>query len=370
MKTIIFHIGNPKTGTSSIQRALSENKKKLENKGLLYPLEHPRIYRKLGWERFRNHRWLVLLVEPERSKWPRSMRARISKANADYALKNARKSFSTLLNQIQRSPAERVVISSESMGRWNEQKLKKLEELFAPLDAKFEVLCYYRNPANSFLARIQQQLKASGSSRSFVTAVRPISMMHANYSAVFGDVVSIRLFDRALLKNGDVVADFLSAVGVDDQTIESLENIDKNISGPGELTAAQYWIRSRAFQDLEGNFSGANKRLNSALLRASADIDLGRAKLAPGVTETAYYHNRDELRWLKDHLGLEFDEINYDSLDNPPPVDLEKAELSDLVQFDQEKVDLIIARAMRDLCEAPDLRIPLDTLRKFVKAKF
>ncbi len=166
------------------------------------------------------------------------------------------------------------------------------------------------------------------------------------------------------------MADFLSAVGVDDQTIGSLVNADSNVSGPGELTAAQYWIRSRAFQDLEGNFSGANKRLNNALLRASADFDLGRAKLAPGVTETAYYHNRDELRWLKEHLGLEFDEINYDSLDNPPPVDLEKAELSDLVQFDQEKVDLIIARAIRDLCEAPDMRSPINAVRRYLKAKF
>ncbi len=311
-----------------------------------------------------------MLVEPERSKWPRSMKARIPEANAPDALKTAKESFAGLLNTIQESQAERIVISSETMGGWSEQKINKLKELFAPLDAKFEVLCYYRNPAKSFLAKIQQQLKASGSSQSFVKPVRPISKMYENYSAVFGDPVSIRLFDRALLKNGDVVADFLSAVGVDDQTIGSLPNADSNISGPGELTAAQYWIRSRAFQDLEGDFSGANKRLNKALLRVSADIDLDRAKLAPGVTETAYYHNRDELRWLKEHLGLEFDEINYDSLDNPPPVDLEKADLSDLVQFDQEKVDLIIARAMRDLCEAPDLRSPLDTLRKFVKAKF
>ncbi len=356
MKTITLHIGNPKTGTTSIQKTLAANSKRLEKKGIIYPLGPMSVSRRKFPSRQRTHRWLLLLVEPDRSKWPRTMRARISEADAAYAVRNAQKSFARLLKKVERSSAQRVILSTENLGSWDVQKLSQLMKLLAPLDAKYEILCYYRNPAKSYLAKLQQQVKASGSSHSFSKSVRSISRTHANYSAVFGDSVSIRLFDRGLLKDGDVVSDFLSAVGLDNQTIGSLPKVDANVSGPGELTAAQYWIRSRAFEDLEGNFSGANKNLNRALLKAMNGLELGRAKLAPGVAETVYFHNREELRWLKSELGLVFDEIDYDDLDNPPTVDLNSAELSDLIQSDPEKTDLLIARTIRELCNSAGLR--------------
>lgn len=366
MKTVTLHIGNPKTGTSSIQKTLSANRKLLERKGLLYPLELPATGRFRRWGTG-SHRWLTPLVEPDRERWPRSIRARISESEMSKAIAYEQKSFSRMLKRVQRSQAQHIVISSETLGSLQLDAIQRLKELLDPLDAHVKVLCYYRHPAKGYLARILQHTKASGNAKHFGMSVRPIMKMYANYSAVFGDAVTIRLFDRAHLRQGDVVADFLFEVGMDEVTISDLKKIEANVSGPAEVTAAQHLIRSRAFQDLDGTYARENRALNRVIYQASTGLGLGRARLKPGVAETVYFQNRKELRWLRSELGLVFDEIDYDSLDNPPTVDLNNAELSDLIQFDREKTDLIIARAIRELCNSAGVRNSLTSLLRRAK---
>lgn len=164
-------------------------------------------------------------------------------------------------------------------------------------------------------------------------------------------MVTIRLFDPAHLEQGNVVADFLKLLDVDNETLASLREVDANKSDPAELTAAQDWIRQRAFRDLNG-FSEENRKLNRALRAAQNGLELGRQALKPNAAEAVLHANRTELFWLRSALGLAFDDIDYDALDASPGLDLKEAELTDLLEFDIEKRDLLIARTVRELCNA------------------
>ncbi len=351
MKTITIHIGNPKTGTSSIQKTLMANKKILEKQGILYPLLNQGLGRRRGWS-LHNHRKLIFLAETDREKWGRAIQAKISKEEAERVVAHEKKNLHALIKEIDRSSANKVVISAEGFGFLNEDAVLRLKGFFSPIDARIKIVCYYRHPAMSYLSKITQKTKASGRLDLLENLVRPISKKYSTYNSVFPDDVSIRLFDRSHLKQGDVVVDFLSSIGVDDQTIASLKKVEANLSNPAEVVAAQHWLRKRAFLDLDAIFGGANKKLNQALYQAAKGMELNRPKLAPGVAETVLYENRHELRWLAAELGLVFQDIDYDLLDHLPQINLQFRELDELLLFDPEKTNELIAKTVRILCES------------------
>lgn len=169
MKTIVLHVGFHKTGTSSIQRTLAANDALLEENGVLFPSED---LSSIGvrWTGSRHH-WLGFLVIQQPENWPRPRRLHIPASDRKRVLSRSRECLSQMLETIEGTDANHVVISSEFLCGLDLDEIHRLKRLFSPLDVNFKVVCYYRHPAKAYLSNLQQRLKAqahvSGAERSY-----------------------------------------------------------------------------------------------------------------------------------------------------------------------------------------------------------
>jgi hypothetical protein len=150
MKQLILHIGSTKTGSSAIQRFLSENRGALERLGILYP--------DIGVAGSAHH---ILAAAIHPSAWRMHQDSFAGKDRTAY--------FAGLLNEIARaaaeSPAPRVVLSSEYWwGRFGEPFFAACQPLFKSFEV--QLLCYIRRQDEWLESTYVQSVK-SGESRTF-----------------------------------------------------------------------------------------------------------------------------------------------------------------------------------------------------------
>jgi len=110
-KEIFLHIGFPKTGTSAIQKFLSTNKKKFENAGVLYPNS--------GLTEYAGHVGLARAAQMK-----------------------ALNPFKILISEIDASPCQKVVISSEYFFMLEPKKIEFLYEKLSQY--KVVIIVYLR----------------------------------------------------------------------------------------------------------------------------------------------------------------------------------------------------------------------------------
>ena len=110
-KEIFLHIGFPKTGTSAIQKFLSTNKKTFENAGVLYPNS--------GLTEYAGHVGLARAAQMK-----------------------ALKPFEILMSEIESSPCQTVVISSEYFFMLEPKKIEFLCEQLS--EYKVVIIVYLR----------------------------------------------------------------------------------------------------------------------------------------------------------------------------------------------------------------------------------
>lgn len=123
MKKIIIHIGDAKTGTSSIQNHLTKNRKHLEEKGILYSKVGL-----LATYGIANHKLSYCL-----------------KNNREEDQKNADSLYANLKNEIDSSPCDYIIISSEGFCSLRTvTEIEKLRSYLSDYDVK--ILAYLRRP--------------------------------------------------------------------------------------------------------------------------------------------------------------------------------------------------------------------------------
>jgi hypothetical protein len=111
-RKIFLHIGFGKTGTTSIQKTLLENRYALLNKGVLYPSTG-------------------IVDGAHRGLFP------LNHNELDVGI------FSELISEIEKSESEKVVLSSENMSFLNESYVEKISGCFENFDVR--VIFYVRN---------------------------------------------------------------------------------------------------------------------------------------------------------------------------------------------------------------------------------
>lgn len=172
VKQLILHIGTGKTGSSSIQSALSGPH---DGFSFCYDTNGPRHFLKPG-----------------------EFAARLLKAG-DF---------------------DKYIYSNEWSFRADEQTIAALsEELTAHFDV--QVVLYFRRQDEFELSRYQQEAKAaSGPSASGPVALPTTDNPELDYLAIANRwskhfSLTVRLYDKATLLNGDVVQDFAAVAGID-----------------------------------------------------------------------------------------------------------------------------------------------------------
>lgn len=197
-KTLIFHIGDPKTGSSSIQRTLFERNWSCPGRTLAYP------------ERLNE----IPLAKSLHAGAPAEQKELWLGKTAEW---------------LARQQADVAVLSAEHFAFAPPQALKDAVDRHLPGYAdQVRVAAYVRPHLSRLLSSYAQRVKTRGLQQDFETFCR-ISVRDQRFHytprflawrEVFGGAFTLRPFIREQLHRQDVVADFLQqALGSDDFTL-------------------------------------------------------------------------------------------------------------------------------------------------------
>ena len=215
MNNIILHIGTNKTGTSSLQVFLREDKDFLKKNKFI----HPNFKGGIG-----HHHELATCL---------------SKANSIYEPELHTQKAQFYINEINKifksNPNHTIILSSEAFHEHsNPSGLKKLLKNY-----NVKVFCYFREHVSYLSSWYQQNIKETNETRSFTEWLDSRYIRnHTNYVEVlkqwsnsFGKNFKYRPFERESLVGGDIVSDFCDFIGVDAPKVKKTYSNNPSISG-------------------------------------------------------------------------------------------------------------------------------------------
>lgn len=218
-RRIYFHIGFNKTGTTTLQHTLSQNRELLQSRGFAYPSTLP------------NHGHLADHLNPAR------------RAVLDEAIRTRNSLWSDALrDEISNSKMD-IIISSEGFSNIDPKLLRS----FFPY-SEIKIVVYIREQAEYIVSIYQQAVKGRGiveDFREFSARLRVgFGAILSAWSSTFGRANLIaRAYDRERLVNGDIVGDFLATLRIDPQGFVH-PKADPNPSIGGALLEAKRRINS------------------------------------------------------------------------------------------------------------------------------
>lgn len=324
---LLFHIGMAKTGSSSLQRAFFGSQNYLASKGVLYPHNPAR-------PKFYNHKLLAAQIAPL-EKLPRHM-ARFG--DQERVLRDCAGFIEHLRGEIARCRPALLLLSSETMFARIRRPAELRRALRALGVAPPVFAAYLRRPSERYVSGLQQVLRSSHE------LVQPRAPSYrgpiTTYEALFGaGCLRLHVFHRSLLKNGDVVADFiahhLAEHGVEMAHLAQVG--ERNVSVSAESMTVLQAFRA-AFRADEQGADKVVDALRRTLREADQATSSPRPRLRPEIAERVDYASDDPL-WLRDAHGLVFPDFDYRPLEQgrraPPP---ERAlTLDEIVVVDPER---------------------------------
>ena len=206
-KSLVLHIGDPKTGSSSIQRALFGHKVECPTVSFDYP--------------------------PLSSAFVLANTLQRTSSAADRAER-----FSAYSDWLDQSDADVAIISAEQFSAYSADAVNAAFQEFMPGHAAtMRVICYARPHVSRLLSAYAQRTKVGTldtdledfylrlSFNKFIALHRRV----LNWRAVYGERFILRPFIRNELQDGDVVADFMGLV-LNGEPFRLLEATMANVS--------------------------------------------------------------------------------------------------------------------------------------------
>jgi len=236
VKEIVFHLGNRKTGSTSIQDALAQKAVHSPETSIFYPARA-------------NNLTLAKTLSPYHS------------------IKKRQERFQMLARRIDRSDADIAVVSAEFFEEVDPQVLQEVIDQYLPqYRDNIRLIAYVRPHAERVLSNFAEQTKLGqffGPLERFHQQIAKQKTLFYTpkfeaWRRVFGDAFELRPFIRDRLHNGDVVDDFIDYVlqGAH-YTLQSLIRSNSSLS-------VEYLSMVREFQRILHE-NGAPTKLKIAL---------------------------------------------------------------------------------------------------------
>lgn len=208
---LYLHIGTEKTGTSSVQEFMRANRAPMQTRGIVYPrspgdLNHIGIAA-LGQNRDRGELWNILGIT--------SIAGRDS-----YRVKLANE----LKAELRRAKCERAVMSNEhcSSRLLSVEEVTSLRDFLLPLFSRIRIVVYLRRQDDFVVSTYSTGIKSGRTTPLRLPRAARILARYdywhllERWSGVFGrENVICRKFEKQSMAGGNLLSDFLSAIGCD-----------------------------------------------------------------------------------------------------------------------------------------------------------
>ncbi|MEM1377668.1 MAG: hypothetical protein AAGG69_09785 [Pseudomonadota bacterium] len=335
---LILHVGHPKTGSTSIQKALAANRRQLEKEGIFYPetalLSH-------------NHRVLGFAIDEDKTS---SLRLRLSAQYAD-PVSFSLKEWDRVSSAFQVSPADTLLLSSESIFNdlWNFENAKRLQDRISHLNCREVVgLCYMRSPGPFYLSRAQQKLRGGFG---LLPLEAPERVLRIDFfKQIFGINFEMRVFERHRLKDGDVVSDFMSWIDRADLEINGhTEQLNTSVSAEAMAVLAELSATTPP-----ANMAELKRQRKTARFVMKLDTELEnptKPKLRSAIAEHIIRLDSD-LVVLRDRHQIEFSDVDYGIAGKlMPGAQPEANSVDDICHFDVDRAYELKGRVKDALSE-------------------
>lgn len=270
---IIVHIGSEKTGTTSIQSFLNQNRGELLKQGVYFPTSIGDL----------NH--VKLVAYCERGDFGKRIYSLIGVHSQEEKDQWSSKLLEEFKQEIQSLPehVHTVVISSE-LFHSNLSEPGEVQTLKELLDAMFDeisILVYLRRQIDTAISVYSTHLRAGGTNEKPIPERVNIKGNYYNYKTLLDlwkstfdpSTIDVRIFDKKKLVDGNVVSDFSEKIGVL-QSLDKLvlpESLNSSLSVLGQylLREANYIMpfspqqrgkRKKLIEYLESKYSGVPMR--------------------------------------------------------------------------------------------------------------
>jgi hypothetical protein len=208
MTKAYLHIGVEKTGTTTIQSFMAKNRPALRQEGFFYPAAP-------GEE---NHVGLTLFAADDPNHLNDILPMAGVYPGTDLAAYSAQM-LSNLKSGFDMSGCQALVLSNEHLSSRvrTEKSISKLGDALGAVADTVDVVVYLRRQDEVVLSEYSTRVKVGYTER---FSLEPHHFRNYDYaalldrwSAVFGrDHVLVRVFERASLRDGDLIADFLGLI--------------------------------------------------------------------------------------------------------------------------------------------------------------
>lgn len=333
MKKAILHIGTEKTGTTSIQTFLFQNRFKLLVAGRLFPASAG----------YTSNRRLVVFGKraPEADLAPHSLDVADPVALGEWKEQFVHEHCAEVMAFHARHPQDSTVIySSEHLQSrlTSIDEIKRVARLLRPLYDKVSVVVYLRRQDKYALSAYSTSVRG-GNQRLFsfedIHSAGPYynyRKLIENWTEVFGeDSLTVRVFERQRMVGGDVVADFCQLSGIDAEEL-GLEWPDAENEALS-FTALSLLRAFNALDSADPRLQGIPRRkLRSFLLDKVQTIRDDYGHVLPTRESAMAFHEKfaDDNQWIAERwLGAEGFEASFN---NYPEQAIELPVVSDIEQ--------------------------------------
>lgn len=324
-RRLTFHAGHGKTGSTSIQKSFAAARERFRSHGILYPITE-----------IIPHSQRVLLVDTF-DQGDNDLRFKIrDKCRGERSF--AREQWRAVVNQANADQPEHIILSAESLlaREFCPKSALRLIRRFDELSCdEVRILCYIRSPESFYLSLAQQRLKGG------YGLIKPASPKRALKIRACAERVGVqpelRIFDRRLLKNNDIVSDVVQWMDL------PADLVQKNIPDANTSISAEAMELLNEKTPLAEISKKDTRRLQRRLVHFVRKFDnlidgATRPKLHADISEWIIRMDKDIVSLRDDH-GIAFPEIDYSIAgrgchDTPPVIE----HVKDICQIDFERL--------------------------------
>ncbi|WP_421866263.1 hypothetical protein [Parvibaculum sp.] len=304
----ILHVGITKTGTTTIQKFLRDNRDALSRQGFFVPDSV------MAAAPFGQHVGLPAMAAARAgdlgmARWM-SRNVIAPKANPEKGLERVHRKF---LREIEEAAAHpTALISSEGVSMLNEQALGELHGLLAPVFDKITVLVYLRrqdrHSVSLFNSMVRIEKPVTSVFQDPPVPSHRFDVMLGHFAALFGrENIKVRLFEPQKMKEGDSLRDFIDVCGIEPEPASAPALVFP--ARQNESLSARQAVFLHLLQQEQGD-----KKLPPMRLRPVLDVLQCEEIFMPARAEAEAYYGQfaeSNARVARDYFGTDgplFDE--------------------------------------------------------------